>query len=607
MSVTGVYISAAALTQDFLINSCPIFPVWDSYNKRVVVTQFRVGEGGILYDGEGSMVDHNSFVVVPIPYWHYSFNRNSLSRGALDFYETNPVAGLFFSPQCSIREATTTTSNRTKKVDLDLIGTVSESEYFKELVWVGKPSGARYGYFAHKNKSEYGHKYNVHLARENKVFSLVEIAHMGIFPFSASVYRYHRKQGPGQGDVQYRLFTEDQLTTGQEIETVSPLDTVMSYNTDIFSHLAHGFLKYGSESDNYMGVELEYCTTSRSDQTVKQVREGLGGMAICKHDGSIEGDGFEVVTLPATLRYHKKELWNLFDEKVKPVLQEYHDGCGIHIHVNRRHPETSKVNLTKAHVQKLAVMVNCANNVEFTKTITGRRPTRYCRAADNSELNWTGNCSSSFAGEPKYSQLNTSRTDTIEFRMFKASGDKHTIFTYLEFVHSLVEYTRQAPMSKLSMVDWCQWFENNNSRYFYLKKMHGARIKEHASSTPENFKPVVRRPVNEWTFKTLVIKTNDDLLNMFGQVNQDTQSRRRDKIIKAIQKWVYNRDTLPDGDNVECFVEYVKEGASTLPSFVRKSFFIQVRNGLCDAVTFSRKPEWEEVYHSLDNAARTEV
>ena len=62
-----------------------------------------------------------------------------------------------------------------------------------------------------------------------------------------------------------------------------------------------------SEECLYLGVELEVDYGNNLKSTTKRIYDNFPNVYM-KHDGSLSGKGFEIVSFPATLEYHSKEL-----------------------------------------------------------------------------------------------------------------------------------------------------------------------------------------------------------------------------------------------------------------------------------------------------------
>lgn len=111
--------------------------------------------------------------------------------------------------------------------------------------------------------------------------------------------------------------------------------------------------------------------------------------------------GRELVSQPLTASWLLKELERV--SKKLPSLA-FNDTCGIHIHVSRKWATAKKVDHLRAFLASLTD-IEC-------KDAFGRYPNSYCRHLRER----------SKERDDRYFALNTTRKDTVEFRMFR-SGD----------------------------------------------------------------------------------------------------------------------------------------------------------------------------------------
>ena len=106
------------------------------------------------------------------------------------------------------------------------------------------------------------------------------------------------------------------------------------------------------------GVELEVLPkTSVASKVAKyNCGKSLHNFALLKSDSSLGSAGFEIVTVPATLEFHRKVLWNDFFKTpfsdgltAAKSVQSWDTGvCGIHVHLTR-------AALTEMQLSKLLV------------------------------------------------------------------------------------------------------------------------------------------------------------------------------------------------------------------------------------------------------------
>jgi hypothetical protein len=207
----------------------------------------------------------------------------------------------------------------------------------------------------------------------------------------------------------------------------------------------------------FLGVELEVCPTgSDYGEIAADVRQELKERVICKEDGSISG--FEIVSIPGTLAWHK-ELWTpWFDGKgsVKQVKGWGQGGYGMHVHMSRNAMSTFAWS-------KLNVFINDPENSSFVTRIAGREATTYChrfkkRIADPNKL---------MDGRYEALNFNGQRGDTVECRIFQSNVAKAGFFKNLEFCHAAARWAQQASIQRLKVAEFHQWVNRPDNRATY--------------------------------------------------------------------------------------------------------------------------------------------
>ena len=217
----------------------------------------------------------------------------------------------------------------------------------------------------------------------------------------------------------------------------------------------YGMEHLGEESrykDPLLGVEVEIdkkVKNVKSDENreehAREIREAIGekNCVICE-DGSLDY-GFEIVSCPASLRYHRYTLdWTRGFLKALEFGYRGHDvgTCGVHVHIDRRFFYKSL--LTSEEVEG-AMFVVLKNNVDWIKRFSRRFNFTYCeingtkddteRIKDMDKYDKMWNKDAKYdAKKDRYQAINFSRDDTIEFRIFRGTLDSETFYATLEFV-----------------------------------------------------------------------------------------------------------------------------------------------------------------------------
>lgn len=251
----------------------------------------------------------------------------------------------------------------------------------------------------------------------------------------------------------------------------------------------------------FYGIELEVETAPGStfgvrDDIADRVLKLLDKKAVCKRDGSLSDGGergFEIVTAPATLEYHKK-LWKPFFDyaPTSGLVAQRTTTCGMHVHVSRPR-------LSWLQIGKIVQFIHEPENRQFIESISGRPAGHYQDYLREKRLyvpvskpvEWIRNSAldPKLQGEIKYMttkepvtrQLYSPRRDarsrytavnlqnphTVEFRLFKATLNPTTFFARLEFCDALVKYCApgNASMQELFTACFGQWVAARRKDY----------------------------------------------------------------------------------------------------------------------------------------------
>lgn len=226
----------------------------------------------------------------------------------------------------------------------------------------------------------------------------------------------------------------------------------------------------------FYGVELEVMP---SDLMIKKFSDGTRANAllaaayhvdklinktqrigVCKSDGSVSG-GFEIVAVPGSHLWHVTEGWEAFFDKEKGVAKYIagwkHTSCGMHVHV-------SKAALTPIQIGRQLVFINDKANKEFVEKVAGRGNSTYCKMLPKTIKDgyYGGN------GD-RYQAINVETgKGTIEYRIFRSNTSKHGFLKNIDFVASLVTWTKEASNLALGMKDYLAWLDERRGEYKYL-------------------------------------------------------------------------------------------------------------------------------------------
>lgn len=200
---------------------------------------------------------------------------------------------------------------------------------------------------------------------------------------------------------------------------------------------------YGDDSTLYMGVELEVDEGGEDEdyaESILRTANQEDEHVYIKHDGSL-CEGFELVTHPMTLDYHRNKInWKELVSKLIRYGYRSHNAetCGLHIHVNRNA-------LGKTYDEQEDVIGRLVYFYErFWPEIL-----RFSRRTEDQANRWASryggvitDCKNVLkeakkSGLGRYTAVNLTNNNTIEFRIFRGTLLFNTFMATLEFTHYL--------------------------------------------------------------------------------------------------------------------------------------------------------------------------
>lgn len=225
----------------------------------------------------------------------------------------------------------------------------------------------------------------------------------------------------------------------------------------------------GDDDATRLGVELETATATggnvqvTAQKVLDKLNRGMGHeeFAFLKHDGSIRGGagGFEIVTHPATLDFHKERWPAIFSpnrpDKLRSDFSKYE--TGMHVHVTRE-------GLTDLTILKMMAFVNANGNREFINAVAGRTPTDWAKFGPKTAKDMK-------PPHSKYEAINLLHSDSVEFRIFAGTLDPEVFFRNLEFVDACTEMCKPTQTSPNDMQNpdrFMDFVAANRKRYPHL-------------------------------------------------------------------------------------------------------------------------------------------
>ena len=202
---------------------------------------------------------------------------------------------------------------------------------------------------------------------------------------------------------------------------------------------------YGGESYNrgrnrqelFLGIEDECENEVRSidnidgAQSLLNTMNGKNEHVYCKHDGSLD-NGFEIVSHPMTLAYHKSIPWESGLRELGRMGFRSHDTdtCGLHIHVNKNF-------FTVNQQIKLGIFI--AENKGYMERLGRRAENSYAKFKD---VKYRGKRFANTNDEGRYEALNWQNRNTIEFRLYKGTLNYKTFMATLELTDAICWFVK---------------------------------------------------------------------------------------------------------------------------------------------------------------------
>lgn len=242
------------------------------------------------------------------------------------------------------------------------------------------------------------------------------------------------------------------------------------------------YYKNSKEKPIWMGFELEVHTRTQSNQAQQEFIQKFAATplvdhAIIKSDSSIRGNGGEIVTIPATLNYHKQMFddhffcaKNKFDRDVLSAPT-----CGLHVHIDKKA-------FTKLTLGKFMAFIQAPDNQTFMTAISNRSGSQYATNQSLKGKNSKGMDMSAAIGnrvnmhdrsdDNVYIRgaVNVLPKHTVEIRIFKSTNTKTNLYKKLEFCEALVKFCRMTSMQDINPYHFIKWVaeKENRKEYPYL-------------------------------------------------------------------------------------------------------------------------------------------
>lgn len=230
---------------------------------------------------------------------------------------------------------------------------------------------------------------------------------------------------------------------------------IYSYSTKpkLFFNMSEKEIK---ENNIFFGFENEVTfgrdSHSVRDQALSHLYQNYSpSVLMAKSDGSINGSGYEIVSMPMTYKFFKDlNLAPMFSEKMKKDTS-----CGLHVHVARNSF------LSDVHLYKVINFLK--DNPKFAIHFAGRDYNSYSTKVD---IKATTYLKSAKGGRTeRRCSVNLTNKTTVEFRMFAGCINESDFRSRIEALHALVLWTRDEGISKIKLDNYLKFINDNAEEY----------------------------------------------------------------------------------------------------------------------------------------------
>lgn len=223
---------------------------------------------------------------------------------------------------------------------------------------------------------------------------------------------------------------------------------------------------YGS-GKRFFGVELEIDDGGKDDDnaaTLLDIANSGDEKIYIKCDGSLD-DGMEIVTHPMTLDYHKTQMpWEEIMGKAISLGYKSHKSgtCGLHIHVNRETFGETRETQDDAISRVLYFVEHHWNEL-----------LRFSRRTEKQMNQWAARYGyknnpkeildhAKRDGNSRYTCVNITNWNTVEFRMFRGTLKYNTLIATLELVNRICNLAVHCEDERLSKISWSDFVMSLN-------------------------------------------------------------------------------------------------------------------------------------------------
>ena len=216
---------------------------------------------------------------------------------------------------------------------------------------------------------------------------------------------------------------------------------------------------YGDDN-RFFGVELEIDGAGEDSDNAAEILHIANAeqpMAYCKHDGSLD-EGFEIVTHPMTLDFHLHGMpWERIVEEAKKLGYTSHQAgtCGLHVHVNRNAFGETEVQ-QDAVIARILYFVekNWEELLKFSRRTQSQLDQWAARYGYKDQPKELLDHAKKSAHAGRYTSVNLTNKNTIEFRIFRGTLKHNTLIATLQLLDRICDVALFMSDEQVKAMSW---------------------------------------------------------------------------------------------------------------------------------------------------------
>lgn len=236
----------------------------------------------------------------------------------------------------------------------------------------------------------------------------------------------------------------------------------------IADSVINGYIGFELEIEKVEGETDEYGDPIyNSDDTADYISHYLNRKVYCKHDGSLDDTGIEIVSHPMTLEYLKScesEFKRCFNELIDDGFRSHNtNDCGLHFHISRTalgdDDETVEARIIYVIEKFWDKLVKFSRRTESQLNSWAKRNSEITVSsikgdADFDSVKSVSKWQKNGGHGERYHALNVTNRDTIEFRLFRGTLKFETFMASAQLCATIVKYCVEHNNAEMIECTW---------------------------------------------------------------------------------------------------------------------------------------------------------